>query len=121
MLAARYKADGLHAVVDVNRFQEWGWGPEGGDEAAPVADLAAKWEAFGWRVFEADGHDHGALADAFAEAAATSGRPSVVLARTVKGKGYGLIESDPLRFHCATVEAHEHAQLMGSVDGVAAG
>jgi transketolase len=113
MLAARYRAENLHAVIDVNEYQEWGWshGPAAGTK--PVEDLALKWEAFGWRVYEADGHDHDGLTATFAEALATKGRPSVVLARTVKGKGYGLIEADPVRFHCATVEEHEHAQLLG--------
>jgi transketolase len=120
MLAAHYKVAGLHAVIDVNRFQEWGWSHDPEADAMPVEDLALKWEAFGWRVYEVDGHVHEMLAATFVEAMSTQGRPSVILARTVKGKGYKLIESDPIRFHCATIESHEHAQLLGSRYDVAA-
>ena len=120
MLAARYEVSRLHAVIDVNRFQEWGWNQDPDADTSPVEDLALKWEAFGWRVFEVDGHDHEKLTATFEQAMSTRGRPSVVLAQTVKGKGYKLIESDPIRFHCATVEAHEHAQLLEGTYDIAA-
>jgi transketolase len=114
MLAARYQTENLHAVIDVNEYQEWGWRHSPADDTKPVEDLAAKWDAFGWRVYEVDGHDYEGMTATFKEALATKGRPSVVLARTVKGKGYELIEADPVRFHCATVEESEHAQLLGA-------
>jgi transketolase len=120
MLAARYKVARLHAVVDVNRYQEWGWTQDPEADASPVADLALKWAAFGWRVYEVDGHDHDELAAAFGEAMSAQTQPSVVLAKTIKGKGYRFIESDPIRFHCATVEEHEYAQLLGSSYDIAA-
>lgn len=113
MLAARYGLENLHAVIDVNEYQEWGWSQSSVTTTKPVEDLALKWGAFGWRVYEVDGHDYEGLTTTFGEALATKGQPSVVLARTVKGKGYELIEADPIRFHCATVEEHEHAQLLG--------
>jgi transketolase len=114
MLAARYEVSHLHAVIDVNRFQEWGWDQDPEADTSPVSDLAAKWEAFGWRVYEVDGHDHDELAATFKNAMSTKRQPSVVLARTVKGKGYKFIESDPIRFHCATVEEHEHSYILES-------
>lgn len=120
MLAARYEVSRLHAIIDVNRFQEWGWNQDPEADTSPVEDLALKWEAFGWRVFEVDGHDHEKLTETFEKAMSTRGRPSVVLAQTIKGKGYKLIESDPIRFHCATVEAHEHLQLLESTYDIAA-
>lgn len=119
MLAARYEVSKLHAIIDVNRFQEWGWNQDPEADTSPVEDLAMKWEAFGWRVLEVDGHDHEKLTATFEKAMATRGRPSVVLAQTVKGKGYKLIESDPIRFHCATVEPHEHLQLLESTYDIA--
>ena len=112
MLAARYRVEQLHAVVDSNLYQEWGWSQSREASAAPVEDLAMKWAAFGWRVLEVDGHDHEALAATFAEATATSRRPSVVIAHTTKGKGFAQIEADPVRFHCATVSEQEHQELM---------
>lgn len=112
MLAARYRVEGLHAVIDANEFQEWGWSYTPEVNRQPLEELSTKWGAFGWRVLEVDGHDHEALAAVFEDAASTEGRPSVVVARTIKGKGYPLIETDPIRFHCATVSEEEHRELI---------
>lgn len=113
MLAARYRAERLHVVIDVNEFQEWGWCESPGVSTRPVEELFLKWSAFGWRVYEVDGHDYDGLADTMRQAAAVGDKPSVILAKTVKGKGYSLIERDPIRFHCTTVSEQEHAELLG--------
>jgi transketolase len=115
MLAARLRADNLHAVIDANGFQEWGFTQDAGAPAPPVEDLARKWSAFGWRVEEVDGHDHDALAAAFSAALAANGRPTVTIARTVKGKGSPIIEADPIRFHCVTVDRGEHQSILESL------
>jgi transketolase len=115
MLAARLRVDNLHAVVDANGFQEWGFSQDPRGDAPPIEDLARKWAAFGWHVSEVDGHDHDALATAFAAAAATKGGPTVTLARTIKGKGSPLLESDPIHFHCATVDLREHEAILASM------
>jgi transketolase len=114
LLAARLAADHLIAVIDANGFQEWGWS-QGPGVPEPVPDLAGKWAAFGWRVLAVDGHDHEALAATFADAAATVGRPTMILTRTVKGKGVPLVEADPVRFHCTTVTDLEHAEILRSL------
>ena len=114
-LAERYRADNLTAVIDGNGHQEFGWPGATGEDAQPVKRLAEKWRAFGWEMDEVDGHDHRALAAAFARARATEGRPCAVLARTTKGKGVRLIESDPVRFHCTSVTEEEHQQIVGSL------
>lgn len=113
LLAARVEADNLVAVVDVNGFQEWGWSTSTVPD--PVPDIARKWAAFGWRVLEVDGHDHEMLAAAYDDAATAAGRPTVILARTVKGKGVPLIERDPVRFHCTSVTDLEHAEIVRSL------
>lgn len=113
LLAARVEADNLVAVVDVNGFQEWGWSTSVVPD--PVPDIARKWAAFGWRVLEVDGHDHELLAAAYDDAATTAGRPTVILARTVKGKGVPLAERDPVRFHCTSVTDLEHAEIVRSL------
>jgi transketolase len=110
MLAARLEGRGLHAVVDCNRYQEWGWTRNGLPDE-PVPAMLAKWEAFGWRVFRADGHHHDSLAEKF-RSAAECDAPSVVLADTVKGRGFPIIEADPRRFHCTSVTPDEQAQLL---------
>jgi len=129
MLAAQVRLGNLHVVVDHNRFQEWGWNrPEtavGGAGAAeadasplPIDRMADKWQAFGWRVLEVDGHDFDALERAFRDAAGGGGHdrgPSVVIAHTVKGKGVPMIEADPVRFHCGAVTTAEHEEIVRSL------
>jgi transketolase len=110
MLAARHRVDNLHAVVDVNGFQECSWPPYQ-PVTPPVENMAARWEAFGWRVLHADGHDYPQLLRTFRLATATIGCPAVVLARCRKGKGFPLIENDPVRFHCTSVTAAEQDRL----------
>jgi transketolase len=113
MLAAQCGLGNLHAVVDYNRFQEWGWNRSAtGAIPPPIDGLSQKWAAFGWNVLTADGHHFEELETAFATARLTEERPSVVIAHTVKGKGFPFIESDPLRFHCGTLTDAEHAALM---------
>lgn len=108
MLAARLGLGNLLAVVDCNGLQEWGY-----SDGPPVERLAEKWAAFGWRVREVDGHDPAALTSAFSALAdAPADRPSVVLARTIKGRGFPLIERDPVRFHCGTLEPDEYAACL---------
>jgi transketolase len=110
MLAARYGVDNVTAIVDVNGFQECGWTPP--LDPAPVPALDAKLTAFGWHVLTVDGHDHDALARTYAAATRIGGRPTAILARTVKGKSVPCVEADPVRYHCTTVTAAEHAAML---------
>ncbi|MFG2967959.1 transketolase [Streptomyces sp. NPDC048288] len=86
MTAGHQGLTGLCAVVDRNRLQQGART----EETVGLDPLAGKWDAFGWEVREADGHDHAALLAAFAPA--TTGRPVAVVAHTVKGKGVSFIE-----------------------------
>jgi transketolase len=115
MLATRYRVDNLNAVIDANGYQECGWNNAPNSDPCPVPELAAKWRAFGWVVFDVDGHDHTALTCVLREAAGIRA-PSVVIARTTKGRGFPLLESDPGRFHCATLTSAEHTQMLASID-----
>jgi transketolase len=90
--AAYYELSNLIAVVDVNRLGQRGATELGWDLRA----YARRAEAFGARVLEIDGHDLRAIDDAFATAAETSdGRPTVILAKTVKGRGFSEVEDRP--------------------------
>lgn len=89
MAAAHYKLDGLTAFVDHNGYQIDG--PI--TEVMSPEPIAEKFRAFGWAVFEADGHDFAALTDAVGRALAVSGRPQVIVCRTVKGKGVSFMEN----------------------------
>ncbi len=105
MTAAHHRLDNLTAIVDRNGLQA-----QGATEAMKRLDsLPAKWEAFGWRVLECDGHDLKALCTALDEAASTRGQPSVVLARTVKGKGVSFLEGR-YQYHNASLSAEEVAR-----------
>lgn len=88
MTAAHFALDNVCAIVDDNGVQLDG--PT--REIMDVEPLGAKFAAFGWAVLEVDGHSLSALQDAFRTAQATRGRPTVLLARTVKGKGVSFME-----------------------------
>lgn len=92
MAAAHHGLARLTAVVDRNRLQQ-GARTEDTSRLEPLAD---KWRAFGWEVREVDGHDHGALLDAFA--APAGDRPRCVIAHTSKGKGGSFME-DRVEWH----------------------
>lgn len=87
MTASHYRLSSMLAIVDRNRLQQ-GAPTEETKSLEPFAD---KWASFGWEVREADGHDHGALLDAFRPS--TSGLPVAVIANTIKGKGVSFIEN----------------------------
>jgi transketolase len=63
-----------------------------------VTPLAEKWSSFGWHVIDLDGHNIPVLQAAFADAAETKGRPTAIIANTVKGKGVSFMENNP-KFH----------------------
>ena len=86
--AAQLRLDNLCAIVDVN-----GLGQAGPTQwAHDMEAYAVKWRAFGWHAIVVDGHDVAAVLDALAEARRTTGRPTMILARTVKGKGISFVE-----------------------------
>lgn len=87
-VAVYYKLDNLCAVIDVNALGQSQHTQFGHN----MDDIAARWKAFAWHTIVVDGHDVQALLNAFAEARATKGRPTMILARTLKGKGLSAIE-----------------------------
>ncbi len=89
MAAGHYKLDNLCAVVDVNGLQIDGKTCD----VMTVEPVAEKYRAFGWHAIECDGHDVDALIKAFETAAKTKGKPTVIVAKTVKGKGVSFMEN----------------------------
>ncbi|HEX3014900.1 MAG TPA: transketolase [Desulfobacteria bacterium] len=89
MAAAHYKLDNLVAFIDHNGLQIDG--PV--SEVMAVEPLDAKWRSFGWQVISIDGHDFGQILNALAEARNTKGRPTMIIAKTVKGKGVSFMEN----------------------------
>ncbi len=87
--AAHEKLDNLTAIIDVNRLGQRGETMHGWD----LDSYANRAEAFGWHAIEIDGHDVEAIDRAYAEAVSTEGQPTVVVARTIKGKGVKAVEN----------------------------
>lgn len=94
MAAAHFKTDNLTALLDYNKYQETG--PISREMA--LEPLVEKWKSFGWRVFEADGHDVQDLVDTLDRTVSFKGKPSIVIAHTIKGKGVSFVEKD-FTFH----------------------
>lgn len=88
MAATHYKLDNVTAVLDLNGLQIDGTT----DSVMCSNPLTEKWRSFCWHVIEVDGHDVDALLAAFAEAKQVKGKPSIILAKTVKGKGVSFME-----------------------------
>ena len=89
MSAAHYGLDHLIAFVDHNHLQIDG----NNDEVMTVNPIEDKFRAFGWHVLTIDGHDYDAISDAVETAKATKGKPTLIVAETVKGKGVSFMEN----------------------------
>ncbi len=109
--AASLRLDRLVAVVDRNGLQLTG-ATEG---IAPMEPLADRWRDFGWSVREVDGHDPTRLADHLAAAPWEPGRPSVLIARTVKGHGLPFLEGRAAS-HYVTLSERNHARALGALE-----
>lgn len=89
MAAAHYKCDNLCAILDYNGFQIDGRTCD----IMNLEPLVAKWQAFGWQAIEIDGHKMEEILSAYKKARETSGRPSIIIAHTIKGKGVSFMEN----------------------------
>lgn len=88
MTAAHYRLDNVCAIVDLNGLQIDG--PV--SKVKAIEPVTSKWSAFGWNVIDIDGHDMEEILYAFDEAETVKGRPSVIIAHTIKGKGVSFFE-----------------------------
>ena len=95
MAAAHFKTDNLIALLDYNKYQETG--PIAREMA--LEPLVDKWKSFGWQVLEADGHDIEDLIDELEKSISFRGKPCILIAHTIKGKGVSFVEKDPPAFH----------------------
>lgn len=107
MFGAFHKIDNCVCIVDYNRIQLDGFVKDIMD----IEPLVDKWNSFGWHTIEVDGHDIAALQKAFAEAEATKGKPTVLIAHTVKGKGVSFMENNP-KFHGVAPTQEECEQAL---------
>jgi len=112
MFAPRHGLDNLCAILDANQVQQ----------TAKVVDildeepLVAKWRAFNWHVREIDGHDMAQIVDALDEAEVVSGRPTLIVSHTVKGKGVSWMELDP-EWHGKAPDEEEAERALAELRG----
>lgn len=111
MAAAKFKLSNLCAVVDVNGLQIDGKT----SDVMPSEPLDKKFEAFGWRVIKADGHDFESLIAAFEGTKFDQGCPVVILAKTIKGKGVSFMENDA-GWHGKAPNAEQYAQAKAELE-----
>ncbi len=107
MAAAHYKCDNLCAILDHNGYQIDG-------KVADIMNLepiADKWRSFGWEVISIDGHNIAEILQAFEQAGKTKGKPAIIIAKTVKGKGVSFMEN-VVDFHGRAPTAQEAEQAL---------
>ncbi|HHX59241.1 MAG TPA: transketolase [Epulopiscium sp.] len=112
MSAAKFKVDNCITILDNNGVQLDGTT----EEIMPMGDISAKWRAFGWNVIEIDGHDVEAIANALEEAKNTKGKPTLINAKTVKGKGISFMEGQSM-WHGKPISDDEYKQAMSELRG----
>jgi transketolase len=97
-IAQRYALDNLTAILDWNGLQQYGWATDAGytqlQRQPPQDNPVAKWQAFGWETIEIDGHDFNAFIAACHQVKTIKGKPTMIIARTIKGKGISYMEND---------------------------
>ena len=113
MAAAHYKLDNLCAVLDNNGLQIDGRN----EDVMSVQPLDEKFRAFGWNVICIDGHDMEQILDAFAKARECKGQPTIIIAKTVKGKGVSFME-DQAGWHGKAPNLEQAEQAMAELGGV---
>ena len=115
MAAAKYQLDNLCAIVDVNGLQIDGKT----SDVMPTEPLDGKFAAFGWNVIKTDGHDFDALKAALDQAKTVKGQPTVILAKTVKGKGVSYMENNA-GWHGKAPNAEQYEQAKAELEAIVA-
>jgi transketolase len=104
MFGGYHKIENVVVIVDYNQIQLDGFVKD----IMALDPLAEKWRSFGWHAIEVYGHDIAALQNAFGEAASVKGKPTCIIAHTIKGKGVSFMENNP-KFH-GTAPTREECQ-----------
>lgn len=112
LFAAHHKLDNLLCVIDYNKLQSL----TSVDETLRLEPLHAKFEAFGWAVQEVDGHDHHALSTALDASSWPAGKPAMLIAHTIKGKGVGYMEG-LVEWHYRSPTPELLAEAIAEIEG----
>ena len=110
LFAAHHKLDNLIAIVDYNKIQSFGRVKD----VLDLEPLTDKWRSFCWSVSEINGHDHMEISNAFKSLPIESGKPTVIIAHTIKGKGVSFMEN-LLAWHYKTPTDAELAQALAEL------
>ena len=113
LAGGKYHLDNLTAFIDRNGIQQEGRT----EEIMPLEPLGDKWKAFGWNVLTINGHDMRQILDAIDEAHAHKGQPSVIIAKTTKGKGVSFMEN-VVRYHGAATSDEELKRALAELGEV---
>lgn len=113
MAASKFNADHLIAILDNNGVQLDGTL----EEIMPMGNIKAKWEAFGWNVITCDGHDVSSISDAVDKAKENKGKPTLILAKTIKGKGISFMEGKNT-WHGKAISDEDYKNAKAELGGV---
>lgn len=111
LAASKFKADNLITIVDRNHVQLDGTS----DAIMPLLDIGAKFSAFGFEVFSCDGHNVAEICESLEKARAVKGKPSVLIAETVKGKGLSFMEGKNI-WHGKPIADEEYRAAMAELE-----
>jgi transketolase len=111
MAAPAFGLDSITAILDANGIQATA--PTA--EVLPIPDVEDKWRSFGWNVRTVDGHDIGSILDELERSAAVKGKPSLIVADTVKGKGVSFAENTAA-FHNAALTREQYELALSEID-----
>ena len=109
--AAHFKLDNLTAIVDYNGIQLSGWTCD----IMNVEPFAQKWQAFGWRTIDIDGHDFDQILSAWQRSEETRSKPTVIIAHTIKGKGVSFMENN-VAFHGKAPTSEEAGRALKELE-----
>ncbi len=115
MTAGHYRLNTLTAIVDRNELQAMG----STEDRMAVEPLAAKWQSFGWKTLEIDGHSMIAICRALETAAHIKGQPTAIIAHTVKGKGVPFMEGQP-GFHNVALPEDQYRAAVQALEATVA-
>jgi transketolase len=107
LIASHQKLDNLTVIIDANGLQAMGKV----EDVLNIEPLKEKWQAFGWNVIEIDGHNFDQIQKAFLQAEQTREKPSVIIAKTTKGKGVSFMENDN-KWHYKAPSQEEYQQAL---------
>ena len=113
MSASKFKVDHLITILDNNGVQLDGTLAE----IMPLGDIAAKWRAFGWQVINTDGHSVESISEAIDAAKTIKGMPTIIIAKTVKGKGVSFMEGKSI-WHGKPIDGEHYEMAMKELRGI---